>query len=246
MDKYSFNDMEMTVGSDGATKEIKGLVYYDTLTELEKPATPVWQCVPDPQLRVRTGRSVEIGHMMEVTKDVSKIGRSYALTMDVRGWTTYRPFYRSATATGSNPGWTRLMDNGTVLTKRSELLYQGLIEGKGEQANAPVSHPLTSAKNSTIHWDIGTPTISRITTTTKRPSTATVTRWRQPQPGYLSGNTVLLATQNATVEIETTDVAEGNIRQTDYQLDEGQRTVTVQGHPQGHDAEQRKGKPGSV
>ena len=44
MDKYSFNDMEMTVGSDAATKEIKGLVYYDTLTELEKPATPVWQC----------------------------------------------------------------------------------------------------------------------------------------------------------------------------------------------------------
>ena len=30
-----------------------------------------------------------------------KHGRSYALTMDVRGWTTYRPFYRSATATGS-------------------------------------------------------------------------------------------------------------------------------------------------
>lgn len=36
MDKYSFNDMEMTVGSDGATKDIEGLVYYDTLTELEK------------------------------------------------------------------------------------------------------------------------------------------------------------------------------------------------------------------
>lgn len=42
---------------------------------------------------------------------------------------------------------------------------------------------------------------------------------------------MLLATQNATVEIETTDVAEGNIRQTDYQLDEGQRTVTVQVTP---------------
>lgn len=42
---------------------------------------------------------------------------------------------------------------------------------------------------------------------------------------------MLLATQNATVEIKTTDVAEGNIRQTDYQLDEGQRTVTVQVTP---------------
>lgn len=232
MDKYSFNDMEMTVGSDGATKEIEGLVYYDTLTELEKAGhTCVAVLYQIRNCCVRTGRSVEIGHMMEVTKDVSKIGRSYALTMDVRGWTTYRPFYRSATATGSNPGWTRLMDNGTVLTKRSELLYQGLIEGKGEQANAPVSHPLTSAKNSTIHWDIGTPTISRITNNYQKTQYSNGYEVGGSHSGYLSGNTVLLATQNATVEIKTTDVAEGNIRQTDYQLDEGQRTVTVQVTP---------------
>lgn len=232
MDKYSFNDMEMTVGSDGATKEIKGLVYYDTLTELEKAGhTCVAVLYQIRNCCVRTGRSVEIGHMMEVTKDVSKIGRSYALTMDVRGWTTYRPFYRSATVTGSNPGWTRLMDNGTVLTKRSELLYQGLIEGKGEQANAPVSHPLTSAKNSTIHWDIGTPTISRITNNYQKTQYSNGYEVGGSHSGYLSGNTVLLATQNATVEIKTTDVAEGNRRQTDYQLDEGQRTVTVQVTP---------------
>ena len=232
MDKYSFNDMEMTVGSDGATKEIKGLVYYDTLTELEKAGhTCVAVLYQIRNCCVRTGRSVEIGHMMEVTKDVSKIGRSYALTMDVRGWTTYRPFYRSATATGSNPGWTRLMDNGTVLTKRSELLYQGLIEGKGEQAKAPVSHLLTSAKNSKINWDIGTPTINRITNNYQKTQYSNGYEVGGSHSGYLSGNTVLLATQNATVEIETTDVAEGNRRQTDYQLDEGQRTVTVQVTP---------------
>ena len=232
MDKYSFNDMEMTVGSDAATKEIKGLVYYDTLTELEKAGhTCVAVLYQIRNCCVRTGRSVEIGHMMEVTKDVSKIGRSYALTMDVRGWTTYRPFYRSATATGSNPGWTRLMDNGTVLTKRSKLLYQGLIEGKDEQAKAPVSHTLTSAKNSTIHWDIGTPTINRITNNYQKTQYSNGYEVGGSHSGYLSGNTVLLATQNATVEIETTDVAEGNIRQTDYQLDEGQRTVTVQVTP---------------
>ena len=230
MDKYSFN--EMTVGSDEAAKEIKGLVYYDTLTELEKADhTCVAVLYQIRNCCVRTGRSVEIGHMMEVTKDVSKIGRSYALTMDVRGWTTYRPFYRSATATGSNPGWTRLMDNGTVLTKRSELLYQGLIEGNGEQANAPVSHPLTSAKNSTINWDIGTPTINRITNNYQKTQYSNGYEVGGSHSGYLSGNTVLLATQNATVEIKTTDVAEGNIRQTDYQLDEGQRTVTVQVTP---------------
>ena len=232
MDKYSFNGMEMTVGSDGATKEIKGLVYYDTLTELEKAGhTCVAVLYQIRNCCVRTGRSVEIGHMMEVTKDVSKIGRSYALTMDVRGWTTYRPFYRSATATGSNPGWTRLMDNGTVLTKRSELLYQGLIEGTGKQADPPVSHTLTSAKNSKINWDIGTPTISRITNNYQKTQYSNGYEVGGSHSGYLSGNTVLLATQNATVEIETTDVAEGNIRQTDYQLDEGQRTVTVQVTP---------------
>ena len=232
MDKYSFNEMKMTVGSDEATKDIEGLVYYDTLTDLEKAGhTCVAVLYQIRNCCVRTGRSVEIGHMMEVTKDVSKIGRSYALTMDVRGWTTYRPFYRSATATGSNPGWTRLMDNGTVLTKRSELLYQGLIEGKGEQAKAPVSHPLTSAKKSNISWDIGTPTISRITNNYQKTQYSNGYEVGGSHSGYLSGNTVLLATQNATVEIETTDVAEGNRRQTDYQLDEGQRTVTVQVTP---------------
>lgn len=232
MDKYSFNYMKMTVGSDEAAKEIEGLVYYDTLTELEKAGhTCVAVLYQIRNCCVRTGRSVEIGHMMEVTKDVSKIGRSYALTMDVRGWTTYRPFYRSATATGSNPGWTRLMDNGTVLTKRSELLYQGLIEGKGEQAKAPVSHPLTSAKNSKINWDIGTPTINRITNNYQKTQYSNGYEVGGSHSGYLSGNTVLLATQNATVEIKTTDVAEGNRRQTDYQLDEGQRTVTVQVTP---------------
>ena len=232
MDKYSFNEMKMTVGSDEATKDIEGLVYYDTLTELEKAGhTCVAVLYQIRNCCVRTGRSVEIGHMMDVTKDVSKIGRSYALTMDVRGWTTYRPFYRSATATGSNPGWTRLMDNGTVLTKRSELLYRGLIEGKGEQANAPVSHSLTSAKKSNISWDIGTPTISRITNNYQKTQYSNGYEVGGSHSGYLSGNTVLLATQNATVEIETTDVAEGNRRQTDYQLDEGQRTVTVQVTP---------------
>ena len=232
MDKYSFNGMKMTVGSDEAAKEIEGLVYYDTLTELEKAGhTCVAVLYQIRNCCVRTGRSVEIGHMMEVTKDVSKIGRSYALTMDVRGWTTYRPFYRSATATGSNPGWTRLMDNGTVLTKRSELLYQGLIEGEGEQAKAPVSHTLTSAKNSTINWDIGTPTINRITNNYQKTQYSNGYEVGGSHSGYLSGNTVLLATQNATVEIKTTDVAEGNRRQTDYQLDEGQRTVTVQVTP---------------
>ena len=232
MDKYSFNEMKMTVGSDEATKDIEGLVYYDTLTDLEKAGhTCVAVLYQIRNCCVRTGRSVEIGHMMEVTKDVSKIGRSYALTMDVRGWTTYRPFYRSATATGSNPGWTRLMDNGTVLTKRSKLLYQGLIEGKGEQAKAPVSHPLTSAKKSNISWDIGTPTISRITNNYQKTQYSNGYEVGGSHSGYLSGNTVLLATQNATVEIETTDVAEGNRRQTDYQLDEGQRTVTVQVTP---------------
>ena len=230
MDKYSFN--KMTVGSDEAAKEIEGLVYYDTLTELEKAGhTCVAVLYQIRNCCVRTGRSVEIGHMMEVTKDVSKIGHSYALTMDVRGWTTYRPFYRSATATGSNPGWTRLMDNGTVLTKRSELLYQGLIEGEDEQAKAPVSHTLTSAKNSKINWDIGTPTISRITNNYQKTQYSNGYEVGGSHSGYLSGNTVLLATQNATVEIETTDVAEGNRRQTDYQLDEGQRTVTVQVTP---------------
>ena len=78
--------MEMTVGSDGATKEIKGLVYYDTLTELEKAGhTCVAVLYQIRNCCVRTGRSVEIGHMMEVTKDVSKIGRSYALTLTDRG-----------------------------------------------------------------------------------------------------------------------------------------------------------------
>jgi hypothetical protein len=81
------------------------------------------------------------------------------------------------------------MDNGTVLTKRSELLYQGLIEGNGEQANAPVSHTLTSAKNSKINWDIGTPTISRITNNYQKTQYSNGYEVGGSHSGYLSGNT---------------------------------------------------------
>ena len=49
--------------------------------------------------------------------------------------------------------------------------------------------------------------------------------------GYHTPNTQQQATQHATVENDPPEVADGTIRQTDYQLDEGQRTVTVQVTP---------------
>lgn len=233
MDNYSF--YTTTLNSDETTKEVNGLVYYSTLTELEAAGkTCVAVLYQIRNCCVRNGRSVSIGHMMQVSDDTAKIGRSYATTMDVRGWTTYRPFYRSALTTGSNAGWTRLQDeNGVELTKRSDLLYQDLIEGNGEQAAEPAGHILTSKKNAGIQWNIGGPSI-------RRPATGNYYKKTQysngyevggSHSGYLYGNTVLIATQNTSVKITTTDISSGNIRQTDYQLDNGQRTVSVEVTP---------------
>ena len=233
MDNYGF--YTTTRGSGDAAKEIAGLVYYDTLTALE---TDGKTCVAVLyQIRnccVRNGRSVTLGHMMKVSTDTSKIGRSYAFTTDVRGWTTYRPFFRDKLANGSDAGWTRFVDdNGNTLTTRSALLYQDLIQGNGEKASAPQDHWLTGKKNGRKDWNISQVNVQRPGMGNYYQKTQYSNGYEVggSHSGYTAGNTVLIATQNATVNITTTDYSSGNIRQTDYQLDNGQRTVTVQVTP---------------
>ena len=233
MDNYSFYSTTRTSGE--ATKEITGLVYYDTLTELEAQGhTCVAVLYQIRNCCVRNGRSVTLGHMMKVSTDTSKIGRSYAFTTDVRGWTTYRPFFRDKLANGSDAGWTRFVDaDGNTLARRSDLLYQDLIQGNGEQAGAPQDHRLTSKKYGTKQWNIGQVNVQRPGLGNYYQKTQYSNGYEVggSHSGYTGGNTVLIATQNASVDITTTDYSSGNIRQTDYQLDEGQRTVTVQVTP---------------
>ena len=233
MDNYGF--YTTTRGSGDAAKEITGLVYYNTLTELEAQG---YTCVAVLyQIRnccVRNGRSVTIGHRMQVSTDTSKIGRSYAFTTDVRGWTTYRPFFRDKLANGSDAGWTRFVDdNGNTLTTRSALLYQDLIQGNGEKASAPQDHWLTGKKNGRKDWNISQVNVQRPGMGNYYQKTQYSNGYEVggSHSGYTAGNTVLIATQNATVNITTTDYSSGNSRQTDYQLDNGQRTVTVQVTP---------------
>ena len=233
MDNYGF--YTTTRGSGEAAKEIAGLVYYDTLTELEAAGhTCVAVLYQIRNCCVRNGRSVTLGHMMKVSTDTSKIGRSYAFTTDVRGWTTYRPFFRDKLANGSSAGWTRFVDeNGNTLTTRSALLYQDLIQGNGEKASAPQDHWLTGKKNGRKDWNISQVNVQRPGMGNYYQKTQYSNGYEVggSHSGYTAGNTVLIATQNATVNITTTDYSSGNIRQTDYQLDNGQRTVTVQVTP---------------
>lgn len=234
MDNYSF--YTTTRGSGDATKEITGLVYYDTLTELEAAGhTCVAVLYQIRNCCVRNGRSVTLGHMMRASTDTSKIGRSYAFTTDVRGWTTYRPFFRDKLANGSSAGWTRFVDeNGNTLTTRSALLYQDLIQGGGQQASAPQDHWLISKKyGNTREWNVGKVNMQRpgLGNWYKKTQYSNGYEVGGSHSGYTAGNTVLLATQNASVSITTADYSSGNIIQKDYQLDEGQRTVTVQVTP---------------
>ena len=233
MDNYGFNTT--TRGNGEATKAITGLVYYDTLTELEAQGhTCVAVLYQIRNCCVRNGRSVTLGHMMKVSTDTSKIGRSYAFTTDVRGWTTYRPFFRDKLVNGSDAGWIRFVDaDGNTLARRSDLLYQDLIQGNGEQAGAPQDHWLTSKKYGTKQWNIGQVNVQRPGLGNYYQKTQYSNGYEVggSHSGYTGGNTVLIATQNASVDITTADYSSGNIRQTDYQLDEGQRTVTVQVTP---------------
>ena len=232
MDNYSFN--AKTIGSNDAQRSIEGLVYYNTLTELKAAGkTCVGVLYQVRNCCIRNGRSVSVGHRMQIGTDVKKIGRSYAITMDMRGWTTYRPFYRKPT--DADGGWTRLVDttSGNVLTKRSELLYQGLIEATGQQAEAPKPQMLRGKDVSATEWNIGQPTVGKPDGVNAYQKTQYSNGYEVggSHSGYKYGNTVLIATQNATVDITTTDVVQGNQRQTDYQLDAGQRTVSVKVTP---------------
>ena len=225
MDNFSFD----------TTTNGNCLVYYNTLAELKAAGkTCVAVLYQVRNCCIRNGRDVSVGHMMQVSEDVSKVGRSYATTMDMRAWTTYRPFYRKPLV--GDPGWQRLSKDGSTLQDRRSLLYQGLIEGNGNPATKPAEDYVTgTAKDgSTITWNIGQPTLGK--------PDGGINQYQKTQysngyevggshSGYKFGNTVLVATQNASVGITTTDVEQGNIRQTDYLLDNGQRTVTVEVTP---------------
>ena len=225
MDNFSFD----------TTTNGNCLVYYNTLADLKAAGkTCVAVLYQVRNCCIRNGRDVSVGHMMQVSEDVGKVGRSYATTMDMRAWTTYRPFYRKPLV--GDPGWQRLSKDGSTLQDRRSLLYQGLIEGNGEPATKPTENSVTgTAKDgSTITWDIGKPTLGK--------PDGGINQYQKTQysngyevggshSGYKFGNTVLVATQNASVGITTTDVEQGNIRQRDYLLDNGQRTVTVEVTP---------------
>lgn len=225
MDAFSF---------DNTTETGNYLVYYDTLDALKKDGkTCVAVLYQVRNCCIRNGREVSVGHMMQVSDAVNKLGRSYAVTMDMRGWTTYRPFYRDPVV--GDPGWQRLQDkDGNMLQNRRSLLYQGLITGDGSKAEKPKADPVYGITSKT-EWNIGQPTVSK-------PDTNEVNGYSKTQysngyevggshSGYKGGNTVLIATQNATIDVTTTDEDHGNISQHDYLLDSGQRTVTVEVTP---------------
>lgn len=224
MDAFSF---------DNTTADGNYLVYYDTLDALKADGkTCVAVLYQVRNCCIRNGRNVSVGHMMQVSDAVDKIGRSYAITMDMRGWTTYRPFYRDPTV--GDPGWQRLQDkDGNTLKNRRSLLYQGLIAGKGEKAEAPTADYIYGITSGTP-WNIGQPTVSKPDGGKNNYQKTQYSNGYEvggSHSGYKFGNTVLVATQNATIDITTTDVDQGNIRQTDYLLDNGQRTVTVKVTP---------------
>ena len=226
MDKYSF---------DNQTDDGNCLVYYNTLQELKDAGhTCVAVLYQVRNCCIRNGREVEVGHKMQVSKDTAKIGRSYATTVDMRGWTTYRPFFRKPLE--SDGGWKRLYnEDGQQLQDRRSLVYQGLIQGGGNPAKAPESQILhgTGPNGGTASWEIGLPTVFK-----SSPNSYQKTQYSNgyevggSHSGYRQGNTVLIATQNASIKIETTDVGKGgNITRTDYLLDNGERTVSVRVTP---------------
>ena len=226
MDNFSFD----TTTTDGNC-----LVYYNTLADLKADGkTCVAVLYQVRNCCIRNGREVSVGHMMQVSEDVSKIGRSYATTMDMRAWTTYRPFYRKPLV--GDPGWQRLSKDGNTLQDRSSLLYQGLIEGNGEAATKLTDDYVTGTTKDgkEIKWNIGKPTLVKPDDGKNCYQKTQYSNGYEvggSHSGYKFGNTVLIATQNASVGITTTDVEQGNIRQTDYLLDNGQRTVTVEVTP---------------
>lgn len=225
MDNFSFD----------TTTNGNCLVYYNTLADLKAAGkTCVAVLYQVRNCCIRNGRDVSVGHMMQVSEDVGKVGRSYATTMDMRAWTTYRPFYRKPLV--GDPGWQRLRKDGSTLQDRRSLLYQGLIEGNGKPASTLTDdYVIGTAKDGReIKWNIGKPTLGKPDGGKNYYQKTQYSNGYEvggSHSGYKFGNTVLVATQNASVGITTTDVEQGNIRQTDYLLDNGQRTVTVEVTP---------------
>ncbi len=100
--KQTYTEGDLAGKDDGGTADMRSyceenLVYYTTLAELEADGK---ECVAILyELRdccIRRQRSIRLDAPLTVTDDFSYTGNTYATTHEVRGWTTYRPEYKSA------------------------------------------------------------------------------------------------------------------------------------------------------
>ena len=76
----------------------ENLIYFTSMADLNEYFHGNGKCVAILfQLRdmcIRTGRQVTVAAKMNVTSEFENIGKTWCLTNEVKGWSTYRPVYK--------------------------------------------------------------------------------------------------------------------------------------------------------
>jgi len=158
---------------------------------------------------IRNGRSVSVTSRMEVTNEFEDAGQTFCTTNDARGWTTYRPEYKSAFTAGTlsaqlfNFTWTSAAygtANGATAYGTATGSYPDSYTTAYNSYSAASGGYSYSGNAKLERYDNG-----YIKTEYENGWVVGVTH-----SGWYSGNTLLLYTMESGIDIEVADTEEGS------------------------------------
>lgn len=219
----------------------ENLIYFTSMADLNEYFHGNGKCVAILfQLRdmcIRTGRQVTVAAKMNVTSEFENIGKTWCLTNEVKGWSTYRPVYKKYFQDGkldqilTTTGWETMNYQGA-----EDNLAKGCGATSGEAAEYPAGYE-DSKKLATQDKDL---LFSRQLSVTRNNGIYRKTEYEDGMKkngthtgGWIRGNTLLLYTLDSSIDIQNTDTINmsSNKRRTYYNVTEGERTANYEVTP---------------
>lgn len=206
------------------------LIYFTSLKELEdyfgydEKGAPLGKCVgflyEFRDCCIRSGRSVSANGKVQVTDEFEKTGGTYCTTNDVRGWSTYRPVFK-----------TNYAANGQKIP--SDILYQlSWLDQTGDSQNGVTAYGAGNGslpenyKNGGLDPSLIGQYIEYYEDGYVKTEYEKGNKVDGTHTGWYSGNTLLLYTLTSEIGIQNTDILEGSNRPKEYyNVSKGERTA---------------------
>ncbi len=184
---------------------------------------------------IRTGRSITVTSEMTVTNDFEKTGKTWCITNDVLGWSTYRPDYKDAYTYDLSHGTTTRLDLSYQYSWR-ETVYDDTVSGViaygagGEESLQAACKAAAEAYTKESGYGCSSQCdFAKIAVyepgyvKTEYSGGWTV---EDTHSGWYEGNCLLLYTMESSIAIQVTDTVTGsNLAKSQYDIGQGERTA---------------------